>query len=188
MMRIHPGAGIGAFARVAARVRPAVAADLPEIAEIYAHHVRHGRATLETEPPDLEEVARRWSEVLARGLPWLALEADGAVLGYAYAGPYRMRPGYRFTVEDSVYLDPAATGLGLGRRLLEALVHDCTARGLQRMVAVIGDAANRASIRLHEALGFERAGVLRGIGFKHGAWLDQMLMQRMLAPAGPPAA
>ena len=181
-------------ARPEVRVRDAETGDLSAVQAIYAHHVRHGLASFEEVPPTLEEVGRRFAAVRAAGLPYLAAEVPGAgVLGYAYAGPYRTRPGYRFTLENSVYVAPGGEGRGVGRALLDALVARCTALGYRQMVAIIGDSASLASIRLHEALGFTMVGTLRGIGFKHGRWVDSVLMQRPLGdgeaglPAGPPA-
>jgi L-amino acid N-acyltransferase YncA len=126
--------------------------------------------------------------VLGRGLPYLVAELEGKIAGYAYAVPYRTRPAYRHTVEDSVYVDPSAARRGVGRALLDALVGACTALGHRQMIAVIGDSANAASIRLHEACGFARAGLLPSVGFKHGRWVDSVLMQRALGPgdAVPP--
>ena len=161
-------------------VRPSREDDLPAIQAIYAHHVLTGLASFEEVPPDLLELARRRAEVLARGLPWLVAEADGAVAGYAYAGPYRARPAYRFTVEDSVYVAPTMAGRGLGRALLIRLLALCEAAGCRQVVAVIGDSANAASIRLHAACGFREVGTLRSVGFKHGRWVDSVLMQRAL--------
>jgi len=168
-------------------LRPATTADLPDIQAIYAHHVRHGLASFEEVPPDLAEITRRWLDLAGRGLPYLvAVEAGEPVpepiLGYAYASLYRPRSAYRFTCEDSVYIRPGSEGRGIGRMLLAALVDHCTARGFRQMVAVIGDSANAASIGLHRALGFESAGVLRAVGFKHGRWVDTVLMQRALGP------
>jgi phosphinothricin acetyltransferase len=163
-------------------VRPVAAADLPRLAAIYAHHVLHGRASFELEPPDAAEMARRQAALAATGHPCLVAEQAGEVLGFAYAGPYRMRPAYRHTVEDSIYLRPDAGGRGLGRRLLGALLHEAEARGFRQMVAVIGDSANAASIGLHAAMGFAPVGVLRAVGHKHGAWIDSVLMQRTLGP------
>lgn len=161
-------------------LRPGADADLGAITAIYAHHVRHGTSTFELEAPDAAEMARRRAEVLGRGLPWLVAEADGRVLGYAYAGPFRPRPAYRFSVEDSIYLAPDAGGRGIGRLLLAELVARCEAAGARQMLAVIGDAANTASIGVHRALGFEPAGVLKAAGWKFGRWLDVVLMQRAL--------
>jgi len=164
----------------AATIRPATDADMDAVAEIYAHHVRHGRASFETEPPDAAEMRRRRDSVTTHRLPWLVADAAGEVLGYAYAGPYRPRAAYANTVENSVYLRPDATGRGLGRRLLAALISACEQAGFRQMIAVVGDSANEASIRLHESLGFRHAGVLRDVGYKHGAWLDSVLLQRSL--------
>ena len=176
-------------------IRPATDADMDAVAVIYAHHVRHGRASFETEAPDAAEMRRRRAEVVGKGLPYFvaahvdpaATEAapagnppDGEVLGYAYAGAYRTRAAYANTVENSVYLRPDAIGRGIGRRLLGALIAACEQCGLRQMVAVVGDSANEASIRLHEKLGFRQVGVLRDVGYKHGVWLDSVLLQRSL--------
>ncbi len=155
-------------------------ADLVAIAAIYAHHVRHGLASFEDEPPDADELGRRRAALLERGYPYIVAEAGGAVVGYAYAGPYRPRPAYRHTVEDSVYVAPDAAGRGVGRALLEALIARCTALGYRQMVAVIGDSANAPSIGLHEALGYRRAGTLASVGFKLGRWVDIIILQRAL--------
>jgi phosphinothricin acetyltransferase len=170
-------------------LRAAAATDAPRIAAIYAHHVLHGLASFETEPPDEAEIARRLGEVRAHGLPYLVAEADGRVVGYAYAAPYRSRPAYRYTVEDSVYVDRDCAGRGIGRQLLARLVADTAASGCRQMIAVIGDSANRASIALHETCGFARVGVLPAVGFKFGRWVDSVLMQRALGAgdATPPA-
>ena len=169
-------------------IRPATGNDIAAIAAIYARHVRDGTASFEIEPPSEEEMRRRHAALLARGYPYLAAEAGGEVLGYAYAGPYRPRLAYRDTVENSVYLRPEAAGRGLGTRLLDALIAACAARGFRQMVAVVGDSANLASIRLHERLGFRPVGVLRSVGYKHGRWLDTVLLQRALGTgdAAPP--
>ena len=161
-------------------LRPAAAADVPAIQAIYAHHVLHGLATFEEEPPDAAEMARRMHDIVARGLPFLVAEADGRLLGYAYAAPYRPRSAYRFSVEDSIYLDPAAAGRGLGRRLLARLIDDCTAAGARQMLAVIGDSDNAASIAVHARAGFVHVGTFRAVGFKFGRWVDTVMMQRPL--------
>lgn len=163
-------------------VRPSAEADLAAVRRIYAHHVLHGLGSFEEEPPDLAEMTERRAGIVGRGLPYLVAEADGAVLGYAYAAPYRARIAYRFTVEDSVYVAPEATGRGLGRLLLAALVRDCEAWGARQMVAVIGDSGNLGSIRLHARAGFREAGTLRAVGLKFGRWVDTVLMQRPLGP------
>ncbi len=170
-------------------VRDAAEADLPAIREIYAHHVLRGLASFEEEPPDSEEMRRRFRAVKEKGLPWFVAEVEGAVCGYAYAAPYHHRPAYRFAVENSVYVDHRVMRRGLGAALLDRLIDSCTQKGLRRMVAVIGDSANAASIRLHERAGFRLVGVLPSIGFKHGRWLDCVLMQRALGAGDetPPA-
>jgi len=169
-------------------VRPSTEADLPAIAGIYAHAVRHGTASFELDPPDEAEMARRRAAVLDGGYPYLVAERDGQLLGYAYAGAYRTRPAYRSTVEDSIYVSPAAQGQGVGRALLEALIAECEARDFRLMVAVIGDEESKGSIALHASLGFEPVGILKGIGYKHGRWLSTVLMQRALGrgAAEPP--
>jgi L-amino acid N-acyltransferase YncA len=163
-------------------IRPSRPGDLAALCAIYAHHVRHGLATFEEAPPDVAELGRRRAELLARGLPHLVAELDGVVVGYAYAGPYRPRPAYRHTVEDSVYIAPGHLGRGAGRALLAQLIAACAAAGYRQMVAVIGDSANAPSIGLHAALGFRQVGVLRSVGFKLGRWVDTVLMQRPLGP------
>jgi len=158
-------------------IRPAREADIPRIAAIYAHHVRHGTASFEIEPPSDEEMSRRWSQIASRGLPYLVAVLEGAVAAYAYASLYRTREAYRFTVEDSVYVHPDRIGRGLGRRLLHAVIEEATRGGWRQMIAVIGDSANTASIRLHESAGFRHVGVLRNVGYKFDRWLDTVLMQ-----------
>ncbi len=163
-----------------ARVRPAGPADLAAILAIYEPEVRHGTATFELEPPGLAELGQRLARLQAVELPWLVAEHAGRVAAYGYAAPYRTRPAYRFTVEDSVYVAPSARGQGVGRALLEAVVLAAQAAGMRQMLAVIGDAGNLGSIRLHEACGFAHAGTLRAVGFKFDRWLDTVLMQRPL--------
>ena len=153
---------------------------MPAIAAIYAHHVLHGLASFEEVPPDIAEMSRRRDDFVARALPYLVAERAGRVVGYAYASPYRTRSAYRFTVEDSIYIEHAEVGRGIGRALLSALIERCTALGYRQMVAVIGGSDTWPSIRLHEALGFARVGVLQAIGFKFGGWVDTVLMQRPL--------
>ena len=161
-------------------VRASTEADVARCAEIYAHHVLHGTASFEVDPPDLAEMTKRRAAVLELGLPHLVAERAGRVAGYAYAGNWRPRPAYRFSVEDSIYIDKDAVGQGVGKALLPALIEQCTAAGKRQMVAVIGDSAQHPSIRLHAACGFEMVGTLRNIGFKFGRWLDSVLMQRAL--------
>ncbi len=161
-------------------IRPCAAADMPAITAIYAHHVLHGAASFETDPPSLEEMCRRRSDVLRKDLPYLVAVHDDAIAGYAYAGTYRPRAAYRDTVENSVYLRGDLAGRGIGTRLLKTLIDDCEARDLRQMIAVIGDSANVASIRLHLRCGFRNVGTLASVGHKHGRWLDSVLMQRAL--------
>jgi L-amino acid N-acyltransferase YncA len=169
-------------------VRPSTPADLEALRDIYAHAVTQGTGTFELEVPDIAEMARRRDDVLAKGLPWLVAETQGRVLGYAYANHFRPRPAYRFSVEDSVYLHPEAQGRGVGRTLLAELMARCQAAGARQMLAVIGDSDNHASIGVHRALGFERCGLLRAVGWKFGRWLDVVLMQRALGAGAHSAA
>jgi phosphinothricin acetyltransferase len=159
-------------------VRDAAAADIPAIQRIYAHHVLHGLASFEETPPSVEEMAARRVAAIERGLPYIVAEIGGTVAGYSYATPYRPRPAYRYTVENSVYVDAARHRCGVGRALLAALIARCEAGPWRQMVAVIGDSANAASIGLHERLGFRRVGTLPAVGFKLGRWVDSVLMQR----------
>jgi phosphinothricin acetyltransferase len=169
-------------------IRPSTALDLEAIAAIYAWHVLNGTGTFEIEPPGAAEMARRRAEVLALGLPWLVVESDGRVQGYAYAGPFRPRPAYRFCLEDSVYLASEAAGRGLGRLLLAELLARCEAGGARQMLAVIGDSNNAASIGVHRALGFAHVGTMQAAGWKFERWLDVVVMQRSLgAGAAEPA-
>ena len=171
-------------------VRASTEADMARCAEIYAHHVLHGTASFEIDPPDLAEMSRRRAGVLDLGLPHLVAERGGRVVGYAYAGNWRPRLAYRFSVEDSIYIDKDAVGQGVGKALLPVLIDRCTALGKRQMVAVIGDSAQAPSIRLHASCGFEMVGTLKNIGFKFGRWLDSVLMQRPLgegAGSPPPA-
>lgn len=161
-------------------IRPSTDADLPSIQAIYALAVLEGTGTFETEVPTVEELGRRRAEVLGRALPWLVAERDGLVLGYAYANYFRPRLAYRFCVEDSIYLSPAAQGQGVGRLLLAELIARCEAAGARQMLAVIGDANNAGSVGVHTTLGFQHTGVLKSAGWKFGRWLDVVLMQRQL--------
>jgi L-amino acid N-acyltransferase YncA len=169
-------------------IRPCDPADLSAVTTIYAHWVRYGTGTFEEIPPTVEEMTVRRQRALAEGLPFLVVEVDGAVVGYAYAAVYRGRSAYRFTVEDSIYLHPDHLHAGLGRALLAALIEECERVGCRQMVALIGDSANEPSIRLHERFGFRPAGVLRSVGYKFGLWLDTVRLQRQLGPgdAAPP--
>lgn len=161
-------------------IRASREGDLAAITAIYGHHVLHGSASFETEPPSIDEMRQRRAGLLARGYPYLVAEDGTGIVGYTYAGPYRPRPAYRDTVENSVYVRRDTIGRGIGRRLLDVLIGDCEARGYRQMIAVVGDSGNTASIRLHERAGFQLIGVLRSVGFKHGRWLDSVLLQRAL--------
>ena len=170
-------------------VREARDDDMTQVQTIYAHHVLHGTASFEEEPPALAEMQRRRADVLGRGLPYLVAEQDGRVVGYAYATPYRTRSAYRFTIENSVYVDHARPRAGIGRALLSALIERCERGEWQQMIAVIGDSAHASSIGLHASLGFRNVGTLYAVGFKFGRWLDSVLMQRALKQeAARPAA
>jgi L-amino acid N-acyltransferase YncA len=163
-------------------IRPSRDADVPGITAIYGYHVLHGVASFEETPPDAAEIARRRNEIVKRGLPYLVAERDGRVIGYCYAGPFRPRVAYRFTVEDSVYVEAGEIGRGLGRALLEQVIARCGELGYRQMVAVIGGRETLGSIRLHERLGFAHMGVLPAVGFKFGRWIDIIMMQRQLGP------
>ena len=168
-------------------IRPATPADVPAITRIYAHAVETGTASFELTPPDEAEMAQRMASLLTKDFPYLAAEVDGAATGYAYAGPYRARPAYRFTVEDSVYIAPDQQGRGIGRALLAALVEASGARGFRQMIAVIGDSEQAASIAVHAAAGFYYVGTFPHVGHKFGRWLDTVLMQRALGPGSTTA-
>lgn len=163
-------------------IRSAAVTDLPAITALYGQEVRDHVATYEYVEPDEAEMTRRWQAVVAQGYPYLVAERDGRFAGYAYASGYRTREGYRWTVEDTVYVHPAFVGQGIGRALLQRLIDDCTALGLRQMVAVVGDVTNAASIALHERLGFRTVGIFQGLGRKHDRWLDTVQMQRALGP------
>jgi L-amino acid N-acyltransferase YncA len=164
----------------AVEIRPATEADLPFITAIYEHAVRFGTATFELTPPDLAEMTRRFRQLMDGGFPYLVAALEGRVVGYAYAGPYRPRPAYRFTVENSVYLDPSIHRRGIGLQLMRHLIAECEARGFRQMIAVIGDSANAGSIGVHTRTGFQMIGTHPDVGFKFGRWLDTVLMQRAL--------
>lgn len=161
-------------------IRAATEGDADALAAIYGHHVLHGFGTFEEEPPAPAEMESRRAAIAGRGLPYLVADEAGRVLGFAYAGPFRPRQAYRYTLEDSVYIAPDAIGKGVGRAVLTALIADCEALGIRQLVAVIGDSGNAASIGLHRALGFVDAGVGRSFGFKHGRWVDIVWMQKAL--------
>jgi len=168
-------------------IRPSREGDIAEIAAIYRYHVLHGLASFEEIAPEHEELLVRQRDILARGLPYLVAERSGRVLGYCYAGPYRLRSAYRFTLEDSIYIDQMEVGRGLGRALLATLLDRCTELGYRQMVGVIGGSDTWPSIRLHQALGFARIGTLPAVGFKFARWVDIVLMQRALGPGGTTA-
>jgi phosphinothricin acetyltransferase len=161
-------------------IRPATLEDIPAIAAIYAHAVEYGTASFEIEPPGEQEMADRFRTLAGGGFPYLVAERDGAVLGYAYAGPYRARIAYRYTVENSVYIAPDCHRQGIGRGLMEELLSQAGSLGYRQMIAVIGDSRQIASIALHRATGFQMIGTFAAVGFKFGRWLDTVLMQRPL--------
>ncbi len=161
-------------------LRDARESDMPAVQAIYAHHVTHGTASFELEPPTLAQMLQRRADIHANGLPYLVAEREGGVVGYGYATLYRPRPAYRFTVEDSVYVREGMAGFGIGNALLAAVIQQCTESGRRQMVAIIGNSENVASIRLHARLGFRQVGVFESVGFKHGRWLDTVIMQREL--------
>jgi L-amino acid N-acyltransferase YncA len=161
-------------------IRPATEADLPFVTEIYAHAVLQGTATFELDPPDLAEMTRRFRAMMDGGFPYLVAALDGIVAGYAYAGAYRPRPAYRFTVENSIYLQPAIHRRGVGMKLMRQLIEECETRGYRQMIAVIGDSANAGSIGLHSACGFQVIGTHPNVGLKFGRWLDTVMMQLAL--------
>lgn len=168
--------------RPAPVVRDASEDDVGAIAGIYARHVRNGLASFEEVPPAVEELRRRRATVLASGLPYLAAELHGEVVGYAYASAYHSRPGYRYTLEDSVYVAEGLGGRGIGSALLAALIERCEAGPWRQMLAVIGDSGNAASVALHHRQGFRLVGTFGSVGFKLGRWVDVVLMQRPLGP------
>lgn len=161
-------------------IRPSRDEDIAAIARIYGHHVLHGTGTFETTAPSETDMAQRRADVLGKGLPWLVLEVDGEVMGFAYGNWFKPRPAYRFSVEDSIYLAPEAAGRGLGRLLMTELLAALERAGVRKVMAVIGDSANAGSIGVHKALGFTHAGTIEACGWKFGRWLDIVLMQRPL--------
>ena len=166
-------------------IRPAKPSDIPAITRIYAEAVTHGTASFELTAPDEAEMARRMNELTAKGFPYIVAESGGELLGYAYVGPFRTRPAYRLTVENSVYVAPGSHRRGVGRALLAALIEASEKTGHRQMIAVIGDSTQQqASIALHAAAGFKHVGILPDTGFKHGRWLDTVLMQRAIGAGG----
>jgi L-amino acid N-acyltransferase YncA len=165
-------------------VRACTADDLPHVQAIYAHHVLTGVASFEEIPPKVDEIRSRHERIVQGGYPFLVAVLDGSIAGYAYASEYRPRSGYRYTCESSVYVAPGTQRRGVGRALMLEVIALCERRGLREMLAVIGDSANEASIALHAALGFRHTGTFHRVGFKFGRWVDTVLMQRQLHPAG----
>ena len=161
-------------------VRASTTEDATALAEIYGHHVLNGFGTFEEVPPSVQDMAARRQAIVERGLPYMVAEDAGRVLGFAYAGPFRPRAAYRYTVEDSVYVAPEAIGRGVGKAMLSAVLRDCEAFGVRQVVAVIGDSQNAGSIALHSGLGFEHAGVGRSLGWKKGRWVDIVWMRKAL--------
>lgn len=161
-------------------VRDAASGDFDAIARIYSHYVEHALATFEETAPSADDMRARHAAIAAAGLPYLVAELDGAVAGYAYASAYRPRSAYRHTIEDSVYVADGHGGRGIGLALMQSLIERCERGPWRQMIAVIGNSGNAASIALHARLGFEHVGVLRRVGFKHGRWVDSVLMQRAL--------
>ena len=161
-------------------LRSAAPADLPAIQSIYAHHVRHGLGSFEEEPPSAADMRRRFDDVVAGGLPYLAAEEAGEILGYGYCTLYRTRSAYRYALEDSVYVKEGAQRKGIGKAILAELILRCERLRYRQIIAVIGDSANVASIAVHASLGFLRVGTLRSVGFKFGRWVDTVIMQRPL--------
>jgi phosphinothricin acetyltransferase len=179
----------GFFEMNMTEIRRAAAADLDRITDIYANAVRHGTASYELEPPGRADMEARFAALSGNGFPYIVAEQDGGILGYAYAGPFRPRPAYRFVLEDSIYIAPEARGRGIGRLLLAALIEEVRRLGFRQIIAVIGDGTpESASVRLHEKLGFRHSGRLEGTGYKHGRWLDTTFMQLTLneGAATPP--
>ena len=161
--------------------RTATPDDLDAIAEIYAHYVATSVATFEVDPPDRAEWGRRLDAIITAGLPFLVTERDRKLAGYAYCAPWKPRPAYRATVEDSVYVAPWALGQGCGTELMAALLDDCHSAGVREVIAVIADTGDPASVELHHRFGFADAGRLTRVGYKHERWLDTLLLQCTLA-------
>ena len=174
-------------------IRPSSDADLPAITAIYAHHVLHGTGSFETEPPSVADMTTRRADVLSKGLPYLVVEQDGKIAGFAYGNWFKPRPAYRYSVEDSIYMAPDLQGKGLGRALLAELMARFEALGIRKVMAIVGDSANTGSVGIHLALGFTQVGIVDSCGWKFGAWRDIVIMQKTLGvgntqPPNEPAA
>ena len=174
-------------------IRPSSDADLPAITAIYAHHVLHGTGSFETEPPSVVDMTTRRADVLSKGLPYLVVEQDGKIAGFAYGNWFKPRPAYRYSVEDSIYMAPDLQGKGLGRALLAELLARFEAVGIRKVMAIVGDSANTGSVGIHLALGFTQVGIVDSCGWKFGAWRDIVIMQKTLGvgdtqPPNEPAA
>lgn len=166
------------------KIRPSNDQDIDSITTIYAHHVLHGTGTFETTPPSSTEMAARRADVLSKGLPYLVLEDESGIVGFAYCNWFKPRPAYRYSAEDSIYLAVSAGGRGLGRLLLEELIAQAERAGVRKLIAVIGDSANQASIGLHRACGFSNVGTLSQCGWKFDRWLDVVLMDKAIGMGG----
>jgi L-amino acid N-acyltransferase YncA len=178
--------GIGPFTMqpsLTFSLRAATEADMAGVQCIYGDHVAHGLASFEETPPGVDDMLARFRALRRQSFPYIVAERKAEIVGYAYAGPYRTRSAYRFTIENSVYVDRQAAGEGIGRALLSRLIQECEEGPWRQMIAIIGNSDNRASIALHESLGFRLVGTLRDVGFKHDQWVDTVLMQRALTPA-----
>ncbi len=162
------------------KIRPSTDADVAAITAIYQHHVLHGTGTFEITPPTSEDMASRRQDVLSKNLPYLVLEEDSGVIGFAYCNWFKPRPAYRFSAEDSIYLAPKAAGRGLGKLLLTELMAQAERAGVRKLIAVIGDSTNQGSIGVHQVCGFTHVGVLSACGWKFERWLDVVLMERSI--------
>jgi len=162
-------------------IRDALQEDMAAIQAIYAEQVLTGLASFEETAPDISEITRRFQALIENNMPYLVAILNKTVVGFAYAGPFRTRSAFRYTVEDSIYLDVDYRDKGIGSHLLSTLMARCTALGFRQMVAVISGGRNQGSLALHKKLGFFEAGVLPAVGYKHAQWVDNVIMQ---APLG----
>jgi L-amino acid N-acyltransferase YncA len=161
-------------------IRPSSDDDLPAITAIYAHHVLHGTGSFETEPPSLADMTARRADVLSKGLPYLVVDHDGKIGGFAYGNWFKPRPAYRYSVEDSIYMAPDLQRRGLGRALLAELMTQFEAVGIRKVMAIVGDSANTGSVCIHRAFGFTQVGIVDSCGWKFGAWRDIVIMQKTI--------